>query len=85
MNGQRGFLLGFLVGFVGSLSQTGFSPSVSPSLAPFRTFLAALSIILLLAQYARGKTTLKPAGDGFVYGLSLSFDAISWLATGRFP
>ena len=82
MNGQRGFGLGLLVGFLAWIGVGRSTVSLDRELPSLRIFLAILGVLLVILQYARGKATLKPAGDGFIYGLALAFDLLGWLSTG---
>ena len=82
MNGQRGFGIGLLVGFFAWLVAGSSTVSLDRELPSVRIFLAILGVLLVILQYARGKATLKPVGDGFIYGLALAFDLLGWLSTG---
>ena len=80
---KRGTIAGLILGAV--LWYVQRNPS--DPLAPTGLFLGGaffiVALIIGLAAPFRGKAILTPFGDGFVFGITISFDILVIVSTGR--
>lgn len=91
---KNGFIIGLVVGLLAYLWASGIitvsALAVQPSgqIDIIASILGLLSVVLAVISAFRGHSTLGTTGDGFVYGFTIGFDAltiISYVYAGQLP